>query len=199
MSEADRWDPSSYPQEIREEIPDYDRLQAEVVAAARGRAVSTILELGTGSGETARRIVDLYPDARFLGIDASKAMLTAARAELRGPRVNLQLGRLEDALPPGRYDLVVSALAVHHLDAAGKADLFARVARALSPGGRMVLADVVVPHDAADALIPLEEGYDRPSSVEEQLEWLRKAGLHPTVHWRKHDLAVLVADAPGRS
>jgi tRNA (cmo5U34)-methyltransferase len=38
------------------------------------------------------------------------------------------VSRLEDALPVGNIDLVVSALAVHHLDGAGKADLFARIA-----------------------------------------------------------------------
>jgi tRNA (cmo5U34)-methyltransferase len=36
--------------------------------------------------------------------------------------------RLEDPPPEGNFALVVSALAVHHLDGAGKADLFARVA-----------------------------------------------------------------------
>ena len=44
---------------------------------------------------------------------------------------DLRVSRLEDALPEGNFDLVVSALAVHHLDGAGKADLFARVAARL--------------------------------------------------------------------
>jgi tRNA (cmo5U34)-methyltransferase len=59
----------------------------------------------------------------------------------------LRVSRLEDAPPEGNFDLVVSALAVHHLDGAGKADLFARVAVRLRSGGRFVVGDLVVPDD----------------------------------------------------
>ena len=103
--------------------------------------------------------------------------------------------RLEDSLPAGPFDLVVSALAVHHLDAAGKRDLFRRIAGRLAPGGRFVLADVVVPRDPADARVEIEAGYDLPSTVEEQLGWLREAGLRARVTWEEADLAVLAADA----
>jgi hypothetical protein len=48
-------------------------------------------------------------------------MLAAATAEAAG--ADLRVGRLQDPLPQGNFDLVVSALAVHHLDGAGKADL----------------------------------------------------------------------------
>jgi tRNA (cmo5U34)-methyltransferase len=71
------------------------------------------------------------------------------------------VGRLHDPLPEGSFDLVVSALAVHHLDGAGKADLFARVADRLRPGGRFVLGDVVVADDPADAVTPIDGVYDR--------------------------------------
>jgi tRNA (cmo5U34)-methyltransferase len=193
---TDHWDPGSYPDVIREEIPDYDRLQAELAAAVRGRTVRTILELGTGSGETTRRVLELYPDAHLRGIDSSEAMLSAAREALSGAGVDLELRRLEDPLPSGPYDLVVSALAVHHLDHSGKADLFQRIANVLEPEGRFVLADVVVPDDPRDAITPLEAGYDIPSGVPEQIAWLREAGLRPRVHWRRRDLVVLIADTP---
>ena len=55
------------------------------------------------------------------------------------------MSRLEDALPEGTFDLVVSALAVHHLDGAGKADLFVRVTARLRPGGRSMLATLWYP------------------------------------------------------
>jgi tRNA (cmo5U34)-methyltransferase len=109
------------------------------------------------------------------------------------PDADLRVGRLEDPLPEGPFDLVVSTLAVHHLDAAGKADLFRRVADALAPGGRFVLADVVVPERPEDAVIPCTPGFDLPDSVPDQLEWLRAAGLEPRVTWARHDLAVIEA------
>jgi tRNA (cmo5U34)-methyltransferase len=92
---------------------------------------------------------------------------------------------------------VVSALAVHHLDAGGKRDLLRRVAAVLAPGGRLVLGDVVVPEDPADAVTPLEPGFDLPSTVADQLGWLADAGLDARVAWTRDDLAVLVACAPG--
>jgi tRNA (cmo5U34)-methyltransferase len=104
---------------------------------------------------------------------------------------------LEEPLPPGPFDLVASALCVHHLPGREKAELFNRVAAALAPGGRFVLGDVVVPADPDDARTPLTPGYDHPSRLAEQLDWLREAGLHPHVTWAEADLAVVAADLPG--
>ena len=87
------------------------------------------------------------------------------------------MSRLEDPLPEGNFDLVVSALAVHHLDGAGKADLFARVAHRLRPGGRFVLGDVVVPGHLVDVVTPIDGVYDQPSTIDDQVRWLSAAGL----------------------
>lgn len=190
------WDPERYPAMIREEVPDYDRLQAELTAATGGIAARAILELGTGSGETSRRVLDAHSGAQLVGIDASPDMLAAAHDLLADRSVTLHVGRLEDPLPPGPFDLVVSALTVHHLDAAGKAELFERVADVIRPGGRFVLADVVVPADPVDAVTPIGDGFDRPSSVDAQVRWLRAAGLETRTAWIHRDLAVLAADRP---
>jgi tRNA (cmo5U34)-methyltransferase len=109
-------------------------------------------------------------------------------------RVELRVADLADPLPPGPFDLVVSALAVHHLDGAGKADLFRRVAAVVGPPGRFVLGDVVVPEDPADAVTPISDDYDHPSSVAEQLSWLDGAGFDAAVVWSERELAVLRAD-----
>lgn len=191
------WDPEAYGEEIRADIPDYERLQAEVAAAAGAAGeVRRILELGTGTGETARRLLERHPGAELVGVDASAAMLAAARAALPAGRVRLACARLEDPLPPGPFDLAVSALCVHHLAGAAKAELFTRVAGVLGPGARFVLGDVVVPEDPAHARTPLTDGYDFPSRVDEQLDWLRGAGFQARVGWAQGDLAVIVADRP---
>ncbi len=193
-----RWQPESYLALMREEIPDYERLQRELVAATAGIEVDAILELGVGTGETSRRVLDAHPGALLHGVDGSDDMLDAARAALAGRPVALHRAKLEEPLPAGPFDLVVSALAVHHLDGPAKADLFARVRAALRPGGRFVLADVVVPDDPSDAVIPLDEGYDLPSPVADQLVWLAAAGFeHRRVTWRRRDLAVVAAERTG--
>jgi SAM-dependent methyltransferase len=128
------WDPERYRELMAEEVPDYARLQDEVVAAATEGLVATILDLGVGSGLTARRIAGALPDAELVGLDASEAMLAAAARTLDPDRTRLLRQRLEDRLPAGPFDLVVSMLAVHHLDAPGKADLLRRIHGVLTPG-----------------------------------------------------------------
>ena len=59
-----------------------------------------------------------------------------------------------------------------------------------------MLGDVVVPEDPADVVTPIDGVYDQPSTVADQLAWLRAAGLDARVAWAERDLAVLVATAP---
>jgi tRNA (cmo5U34)-methyltransferase len=185
--------PDEYIALMESELPDYYRLQEET-AAATGAGAARLLELGTGTGETALRVLDRHPGATLVGVDVSDDMLAVARERL--PSASLRVARLEDPLPEGPFDLVFSALCVHHLRGPGKADLFRRVAAALTPGGRFVIGDVVVPEDPADAVTPLGEDYDFPSRVDEQLAWLGAAGFDASVMWRARDLAVILGRAP---
>ena len=181
------WNPDTYLDEMLEEIPGYEELEAAVAAAARG---TKVLELGTGTGETALRVLERNPGARWTGIDASEAMLAAARARLPED-ADLRVQRLEDPLPEGPFDLVVSVLAVHHLDADGKRDLFTKVCRLTS---NFVMGDVVVPERPEDAAIEIDWVYDLPSSVADQKTWLREAGFDEVdAQYVRPDLAVFTA------
>ncbi len=188
------WDPETYLALMAEEVQDYPRLQTEVAAAAAAGAPRSILDLGVGSGLTAQRVLEALPEAELLGIDASSEMLSAAEAHLDQKRTELRMGRLEEPLPDGPFDLVMSTLAVHHLSGSGKADLFTRIATVLDSGGRFVLGDLVVPADPADVVTPIDWIDDTPSSLEDQLTWLAEAGLTTRVHWQHRDLAVVVAE-----
>ena len=188
------FDPERYLQLMHAEVPRYEELQEETARATEGVTAATILELGVGTGETARRVLMRHPGAQLVGIDASAELLAAAEL----PGADLRVARLEAPLPEGLFPLVVSALAVHHLDAAGKRDLFERVARALEPGGRFVLADVIVPERPEDAVTPLTPEFDLPDGLEDQLAWLAAAGLAAEPTWVRGDLAVIRADRRGR-
>src|SRR5699024_9251863 len=128
-------------------------------------AAATVLDLGVGSGLTAEKVAEALPEARILGIDASEQMLAAAARTLDPDRTELRRGRLEDPLPPGPFDLVMSTLAIHHLDGPGKADLFTRIAEVLPAGGRFVLADLIVPADPTDVVTPIDGVEDTPSAL----------------------------------
>jgi tRNA (cmo5U34)-methyltransferase len=185
------WDPETYLATMAAEIHDFAELQEAVAAATAGRNVRDVLELGVGTGETARRVRELHPGASWTAVDASEPMLARAREAL--PGADLRVSRLQDPLPEGRFDLVVSNLVVHHLDGPGKRDLFRRVASVLRHGGQFVLGDVVVPERPEDALVEIDWVIDLPDRLDDQLEWLREAGLEPELVWQRADLAVIRA------
>jgi tRNA (cmo5U34)-methyltransferase len=188
------WDPERYLAQMLDEIPGYVELEERVAAATAGLEIRDALELGVGTAETATRILAQHPRARWTGIDASEPMLARARERL--PDADLRRARLEDPLPAGPFDLVVSALVVHHLDGPGKRDLFRRVAAVLRPGGVLVLGDVVVPERPEDVRIDIDWVVDLPDRLDDQLEWLREAGLEPEPLWTEADLAVIRASKP---
>jgi tRNA (cmo5U34)-methyltransferase len=190
------WDPETYLQNMLDEVPSYPDLQEQTAAAAKDVPARTILELGIGTGETATRVLAAHPDASMTAIDSSEEMLERARSVV--PQADLRLARLEDPLPEGPFDLVVSALAVHHLDGPGKQGLFRRVAAVLAPGGTFVLADVVVPEQEDDVVTPIDGVYDTPDRLDDQLAWLRTAGLDAETVWSYKDLAVICATRPQR-
>lgn len=170
-------DASAYLRGIREEIPRYDELQRQTVEAIPLRP-ETVLELGIGTGETTRRLLKAHPEARVTGLDASPDMAFAAREVAH----EVRLARMQDPLPDGPWDLVVSVLSIHLLDAEEKRALFRRVgeqARAL------VLGDVVR-HDPQIA--PVHPGVDFLATAEELAEW-----CGGQVTWRSDDLAVISA------
>lgn len=181
------FDPATYLPLIRAEVPAYDELQRRVAEAAAGLAARRILDLGAGTGETSRALRTAYPDTPIVAVDVSEGML----GRLDVPGVERRVARLQDPLPDGGFDLVVSVLAVHHLDPLEKRDLFARINAALRPGGRFVLGDVVI---AETVVAPLTVGYDKPDRAADQLAWLAAAGFDAELLWEHDDLTVIAAD-----
>jgi len=187
------FEPDSYLETIRAEVPVYDELQEHVARWVSG-PVERFVDLGAGTGRTGRAVLERFPDARVVLLDESPEMLEVATRELAPGRVErVIVGDLVRALPESRFDAVVSALAVHHLPSLGKQQLFNRVRRLLRDGGTFVLADVVVPDDPDDAVTPLSGDFDRPDRLDNQLTWLNDAGFDAFCPWVWKDLALFVA------
>jgi tRNA (cmo5U34)-methyltransferase len=187
------FDPSSYESSVRENVPDYETLQRVVAEAAGARKAAHILELGTGTGETLRRVAAAHPDATVVAVDQSEDMLAIARATAP-PRTEFHVARLQDELPAGPFDVAVSVLAVHHLDEQEKQALFRAIAEHLAPHGRFVLGDLIEPDDPNDIVTPRVQMYDKPSRADDHVAWLQAAGFDVEVRWQHRDLFVVVAD-----
>ena len=171
------WKPETYLDAIRAEVPRYDQLQGAAIAAIPF-APQRVLELGMGTGETTRRLIEAYPDSWVIGLDSSPDMVFRAREEYD----EVQLARIEDPLPDGPWDLVIGVLSVHHLTSEQKRNLFRRVRE---HSRSLVVADVVV---AEKQVTPIDPSYDFPETAEDLAAW--SGG---TVTWAQDDLAVIQA------
>jgi tRNA (cmo5U34)-methyltransferase len=112
----------------------------------------TVMELCCGEGLLAECILDRYPQIAVVALDGSKEMLQRTRNRLArfGERFQCQLFDL--AASDWRsidqpISVVVSSIAIHHLDADQKRTLFSDIYRLLIDGGIFVIADVVAFQD----------------------------------------------------
>jgi tRNA (cmo5U34)-methyltransferase len=138
------WTPEVYLERIRSQIPRYDELQEQAIAAIPF-APERVLELGMGTGETTRRLIEAHPDAWVIGLDASPDMVFRARQSYD----DVQLARMEDPLPDGPWDLVISVLSAGELP---DDQLRALCRRVKEQSRSLVVGDVFEPQKLQDLL-----------------------------------------------
>jgi tRNA (cmo5U34)-methyltransferase len=185
-------DATTYLTMVRAEIPSYDDLQDRLAEATADVDAHSILDLGSGTGVTAERVLAGHPGGTLIGIDSSSDVLDHARRTV--PAGTFLHQRLEDPLPTGPFDVVVSAFAIHHLPSTAKQDLFKRVAAILRPRGLFARCDVVIPTAPVERPVPIEAGVDLPDTIADQLRWFVDAGLSPSIVFAEADLAILRGD-----
>jgi tRNA (cmo5U34)-methyltransferase len=199
-------------------IPPFDAFYDTAVDAIgiSGGEPELILDLGAGTGMLSSFVRRAYPRAQLTLLDSAAQMLAQAREALGEDAVTYVESDLGDPLPAGAFDAVVSALAIHHLDDAGKRRLFERVHAALVPDGVFVNAEQVAGpgplfddlyarwHEERARAAGSDDGewagalermrYDRCATVEDQLSWLRAAGFAAAdCLFKDHRFAVMVA------
>jgi SAM-dependent methyltransferase len=173
------------------------------------RGAPRILDLGTGDGRLLARLREDRPRMLGVGLDFSALMLDAARERFAGDeRIELVEHDLAQPLPDlGRFDAVVSSMAIHHLEHDRKRALYGEAFAALEPGGTFANFEHVASpserlHVAFYAAIgePMEheDPSDRLLDVETQLAWLREAGfVDVDCYWKWLEMALLIGVRPG--
>ncbi len=150
-------------------------------------------------------LLEKYRNAILVGVDFSSKMLEQAHQKLNQLKHRVTLVNSDfKALPSmGPFELVYSILAVHHLSDEDKQELFRKIWAQLQPNGIFILIDVVKGGDDrlteiyAKSTFPFDE-VDKPSSLMEQLEWLKNVGFCTIdVPWKDYKPACVIAIKTG--
>jgi SAM-dependent methyltransferase len=123
------------------------------------RAGMRVLDVGCGSGDATLKMAALVgAEGEVVGIDRDQAILRLARrqAEHLSLPVNFRYLNAEELAEEAVYDLVYARYLLSHLRHPGQ--VVGVMARALRPGGRLVLEDVFFP---GHVCYPANPAFDR--------------------------------------
>jgi tRNA (cmo5U34)-methyltransferase len=188
----------------RERLPHAPEAERLLVDHLIPERVERVLDLGTGEGHLLAAIAAERPGVEVVGLDISPAMVAAA-TERFGEDGRAEFG-VHDLMEPlahrwGRFDLVVSALAIHHLADERKRSLCREVLDLLRPGGAFYNLDCVASpseelHEMSQRAfgfdIRRQDPSDQLAPLGAQLEWLGEAGFEQVdCHWKWREMALL--------
>lgn len=174
---------------LRAWLPHADDAEALLVEHLLPKRIGAALDLGCGDGQLIALLGQSQPSARCLGLDLSPSMVEAAQERFRGTDgVEFAVHDLMEPLGQewGQFDVVLSALAIHHLPHERKCTLFAEIFGLLKPGGAFFNLDcVAAPTPELHSLSQAAFGFDQrdqdrsdqPAPLRSQLDWLHEAGF----------------------
>jgi len=159
-------------------------------------AGGALLEVGCGTGMLQLQVAKAFPNARCTGVDIDPTGLAAAREAVRhaglAERVSIVEGDVATGVPAAAFDIVVMVEVLHEIAPDIRPAVVKGCARALRPGGWLVIVDETYPSTLEEArrpefLFPVQTGLEElmwgnvVPTREEQERLLRAAGFAGTI------------------
>jgi len=159
-----------------------------------------ILDIGSGTGLFSSILLNKYPKAHFTLIDLSDKMLSVAKERFAGlDNFDYIVSDYTKYSFDKKFDIIISALSIHHLDALSKKNLYHNCFQWLNDDGIFLNADQVLSpsleienlfssiwrNQVENSGLSAEEiqkayervSFDNPSALDEQMKWLVEAGF----------------------
>jgi tRNA (cmo5U34)-methyltransferase len=206
----------TYDRARRQLVPCFDDFYTTALALIphQPQATFRVLDLGAGTGMLSSLIAKKFPQAKITLLDISQEMLGKARERFAGMEERLEFfaGDYANGFA-GQFEVVISALSIHHLPDTDKIALFKNIHEALPDGGIFINADQILGPtpdieqvyqetwlrqardlgvSEADLNAALERMQaDKMAPLSSQLEWLQQAGFSSVHCWyQNHRFAV---------
>ena len=199
----------TYDRARRQLVPCFNDFYEALLSAIPNHAELRVLDLGAGTGLLSLFVSQRFPQAKITLLDISEAMLAKARERFtdQPERFAFLVADYSQVPLAGRFEVIVSALSIHHLSNEYKVALFGQIYEALIGGGFFINADQVAgstqkiekcyqkawlqqvrkrgvsDEDLAVALERMKE--DKAATLESQLRWLEEAGFQDVDCWYK--------------
>jgi tRNA (cmo5U34)-methyltransferase len=207
---------SDYDTQRRGIVPEFEDFYQNAVRGADWQGTDpAILDIGAGTGLLSALLLERYPHASFTLMDISDNMLNVARDRFSGRTVKYLAVDYRQGDLGGPYDIVCSALSIHHLEHDEKRSLYGRIFASLKEGGVFVNAEQVegetgdehrrnmaywedfirsgpLPESIAREAMARRDTLDRVEKASVQLAWLRESRFSSVdIVYKNHMLVVM--------
>ncbi|MFX1396735.1 MAG: GNAT family N-acetyltransferase [Promethearchaeota archaeon] len=163
-----------------------------------------IVDLGCGTGNLSKLIKTRFPNSRLTCIDISQNMIELAKEKLSEyNNVEFLINDFNTLSFTTQYDVIVSSLAIHHLNTdEDKIEFYTKIYEALNQGGAFYNMDVIQGSsdylnkiyveewkeflkrsfflDIINNILENQRKEDNPAILVNQLKWLEKIGFKST-------------------
>lgn len=199
-------------------IPYYDQMIGALIDSIHfeNNSAIRIIDLGCGTGTVAKRISGKFPNSKIVCLDIASNMIDIAKYKLSEHNdTEFITGDFSKIDFGNKFDVVVSSLALHHLENDNcKKMFYNKIYNFLTDPGLFINADVVlastdyhqninmnrwiefmnktVPEDEIfNYWIPKYKEEDRPAKLTDQLRWLEDIGFKSIdVFWKYYNFSV---------